>query len=147
MSLPFELYKDHKSKMQYVWKNRGMIFRDDGHFEFVYHEYIHATNCELCNKLFIKSYDRQLDHDHITGNVRNIVCNQCNLCKEDRVSNTNTGERFINKSKNNTYKTGYTFQIQISRNGKRVINTSRTTLEKAIICRDEFIKYNPDIYT
>ena len=71
--LPFELRKRHKQYMIYIWTSRGVIFQDEEHFNYVYNEYIHATNCDLCNKLFPKSQNRQLDHCHITGDPRNIV--------------------------------------------------------------------------
>tara|TARA_R110002012_G_scaffold9610_1_gene44220 strand:+ start:120 stop:566 length:447 start_codon:yes stop_codon:yes gene_type:complete len=145
--LPFELHKKHKAKMRDKWKSRGMkIDHDD--FDYVYNEYIHATNCELCNKLFTKSIDRQLDHDHNTGEVRNIVCNKCNSVRKDnKKKQTNTGYDYISKIKDKKYKTGYCFRFRISRDGKNVISTSRKTLEEAIICRDEFIANHPEIFT
>ena len=145
--LPFELYKDHKNSKRRDWKKRGMIFIDDGHFNYVYNEYIHATNCELCNKLFPNSLNRQLDHDHNTGEVRNIICNKCNHQKKDMKIFSNIGERFISKCKNKYYKNGYCFKIQIVRDGNKIIEIARNTLEKAIIVRDEFIANNPEIFT
>ena len=146
--LPFELRKRHKYLTKKNWEKRGMIFRDDGHFEFVYYEYIRAKNCELCNELFPNSLNRQLDHNHITGEPRNIVCCKCNLRKKDNKKiPTNTGYEYINKCKSKNYKTGYCFRIQIVRDKKNIINTSRKTLEEAIKCRDEFIAKHPDIYT
>ena len=79
MSLPFELCKNHKSNTKSNWKRRNIEFRDDGHFNYVYYEYIHATNCELCNKLFSNSRDRHLDHCHETGDIRYICCQSCNI--------------------------------------------------------------------
>jgi hypothetical protein len=147
-TLPFPLIKKHKTDKRCSWKRRGMVFLDDYHFEYIYNEYIHATNCDLCNKLFTKSRDRQLDHDHKTGEIRNIVCQKCNCIRKDKKpQKTNTGEQYISKIKDKKSKTGYCFQIQIFRDGKYIINTKRNTLEKAIICRDEFIKNNPGIYT
>ena len=147
-TLPFPLRKKHKTDKRWDWKRRGMIFVDDAHFEYIYNEYIHETHCDLCNKLFTKSQDRQLDHDHETGEIRNIVCNKCNQHRKDyNRKKTNTGYDNIRKVKDTQYKTGYCFAIQIFRDGKYIINTKRNTLEKAIICRDEFIKNNPGIYT
>jgi hypothetical protein len=146
--LPFPLSKYHKGNCRRKWETRGMIFVDDEYFEYVYNEYIHTTNCDLCNKEFLKSLDRQLDHEHETGEIRNIVCNRCNQHKKDRKhSKTNTGEDHITKTKDKDYKTGYCFGIHIIRDGKNILNTKRNTLEKAIICRDEFIEAHPEIYT
>ena len=84
MSLPFSLHKKHKASRKFDWKRNGMIFLDDEHFEYIYNEYIHETHCDLCNKQFIKSQDRQLDHNHKTGEIRNIVCQKCNCIRKDR---------------------------------------------------------------
>jgi len=147
-TLPFPLRKDHKASKKFGWKEKGMIFVDDAHFEYIYNEYIRATNCDLCNKLFTKSRDRQLDHDHKTGEIRNIVCQKCNCIRKDKKpKKTNTGYDNISKRKDKKFKTGYCFQIKIFRDGKYVISTKRNTLEKAIICRDEFIKSHPEIYS
>ena len=144
-TLPFPINLLHKENAKNRWKRNGMkIDQDD--FDYVYNEYIHANNCELCNKKFTNTKDRHLDHDHETGDVRNIVCQKCNNNRKDNKFNTNTGERFIYKCCDNRTKNGYCFKIQIIRDTTRIINT-RNTLEKAIIVRDEFIKNNPDIFT
>ena len=143
MSLPFPLYKKHKSNCKTDWKRNGMIFVDDAHFEYVYDEYIHATHSDLCNKVFLKTQDRQLDHCYDTCEPRNVVCCRCNLTKKDRkIINGN-----ISKCEDNRAKNGYSFHINIMRDGKRILNTTRNTLEKAIKCRDVFIAANPGIYT
>ena len=148
MSLPFPLHKDHKKNMKSTWKYRGIIFQDVYHFEYIYNKYIHATNCELCNVKFPKSQNRQLDHDHVTKETRNIVCNKCNQLKKDyKRKQSNTEYNYITKCNSKDYKNGYCFYIRIKRDGKHIINTRRKTLEEAIICRDEFIAAQPDIYT
>ena len=145
---PFELYKYHKINMRNCWKKRGMIFVDEEHYDYIYKEYIRATNCDLCSKLFTNSRDRCLDHDHNTGDPRNIVCQRCNRNRKDtKLQKTNTGEDHITKCKNKRYKNGYCFYIHITRDGKHILSTTRKTLEKAIKCRDEFRKAHPEIYT
>ena len=148
--LPFVLAKYHKSYTKNSWKQKKINFRDVGHFEFVYYEYIRATNCELCKKLFPNSQDRHLDHDHITCQPRHIVCCKCNRHKKDNKKNSNntSGYDYITKCKNKRYKNGYCFHIKIVRDDKtNIINTSRKSLEEAIKCRDEFIAAHPEIYT
>ena len=146
--LPFSLPKYHKTDKRRSWEGYGMIFVDDDHYNYVYKEYIYATNCDLCNKQFPNTKDRQLDHDHETGEIRNVVCSKCNVNKKDRKPRkTNTGKQYITKTKDKDYKTGYCFRIHIIRDGKNILNTKRKTLEEAIICRDEFIEAHPEIYT
>ena len=146
-ALPFPLHKDHKKNMKSTWKFRGIIFQDDYHFEYVYNIYIHETHCDLCNKEFSASRDRQLEHDHTTGEIRNIVCTKCNQHKKDyNRKGTNTGEDYITRCKNTQYKNGYCFYIRIKRDATHLINTRRATLEEAIIARDEFIAAHPEIY-
>ena len=113
MSLPFPLHKDHKKNMKSTWKFRGIIFQDDKHFEYVYNIYIHTTNCELCDVKFPKSQNRQLDHDHVTKEPRNIVCTKCNQHKKDyNRKGTNTGEDYITKCKTTQYKNGYCYNCK-----------------------------------
>jgi hypothetical protein len=145
-SLPFELYKNHKSKTRAKWKVRGIKIDPDD-FDYVYNEYIHATNCDLCNKLFLNTKERHLDHDHKTGEIRNICCRKCNMNKLDCRAYSNTKNKFISKIKNKEYTIGYCFQIRITRDGKQILGTTSTTLENAILIRDKFIEEHPEIFS
>ena len=145
--MPIEMVntKTPKSKKISGWKRRGIICDD---WNGLYERLLKATQCELCPKIFTNSRDRQVDHDHeITDapNVRNIVCQKCNLQKSDYKITNNTGERHICKSFNKSRGKDY-YSIKIMRDGKNVYNNKFATLEKAIIKRDLFIKNNPNIY-
>ena len=54
-------------------------------YEKIYDErYLPATNCEECNVVFGVKGDgsgtfKCLDHDHETGEFRNVICLRCNL--------------------------------------------------------------------
>ena len=61
-----------------TWKSRGVI---SDNWEDTYENYINCKNCEICNielDTGNKRNGRVLDHDHITGNIRNIICRCCN---------------------------------------------------------------------
>ena len=70
-----------KSRRISSWKFRGMILRQGEDWDSIYRKYIDCTNCEECNKFFQNSKDRNLDHCHTTGYIRNIVCHRCNIIR------------------------------------------------------------------
>ena len=57
------------------WRCSGVIYDD---WDELYYIYIRTLKCSHCNKEFNNSYERCLDHDHITGLFRAIVCRGCN---------------------------------------------------------------------
>ena len=142
MTLPFELYKGHKTRTKSQWKQRGLV---TDNFDEIYNRYIHSSKCERCETSYKNSRDRCMDHCHITGKFRNILCKKCNNMDKQTINN-NTRHLYICKCKNKNYKTGYGFHIRIERNGKYVLNKTRTTLEKAIDIRDKFILDNPGYF-
>lgn len=63
------------------WKQRGVI---SNNFDELYETYLSQTNCEECNVEL--TYNRNttpttkcLDHNHETGEFRNILCQRCNV--------------------------------------------------------------------
>tara|TARA_R110001632_G_scaffold21606_4_gene62927 strand:- start:166 stop:525 length:360 start_codon:yes stop_codon:yes gene_type:complete len=66
------------------WINQGMILRDGEDWLSIYLFYITCENCEECNvKLTDEknntSTRRNLDHDHSTRFIRDVVCHSCNM--------------------------------------------------------------------
>jgi len=57
------------------WRIRGLI---DSCYDILYIRYMASTNCDACNKEYINSSDRCMDHDHITGLHRQFLCRKCN---------------------------------------------------------------------
>ena len=115
--LPFELYEEHKAKTRYNWKKRGLNMNN---FEEIYNNYIHSKYCELCNKQFTKTIDRQMEHCHETGEFRNIVCNSCNALKADKKIQTNntSGYKGISKKNDIRCKQGFTWRFRVNIDGK-----------------------------
>ena len=61
------------------WKIRGVI-NDD--FDKLYDYYINCKYCEECEVELVEgNYGnrRCLDHDHKTGEFRNVLCHGCNI--------------------------------------------------------------------
>ena len=119
LKLPFKLRKYHKSDTLYNWKKFGLIESDE-QIEFIYTDYIYGIHCDLCGEFYKNTRDRQMEHDHETGEFRNIVCRSCNQLKSDvkRTDNT-SGFVGICKQKSNDYKQGFTWQFKAIVNGKR----------------------------
>ena len=141
MELPFELYKKHKSTTKSNWKIKGLITDD---FDTIYKQYIYASNCELCGKVYKSRHDRQMEHNHETGKFRNICCQQCNLRKGDikMQSNNTSGHKHIDKNNDPTCKQGFRWRFQVQIDGKRKTIKSSINLDKLIIFRDEWFKNN-----
>jgi len=61
------------------WKYVGVISND---YSSLYEYYLNCKDCEECGiELQIGNVVNKkcLDHDHITGLFRNVLCNSCNL--------------------------------------------------------------------
>jgi hypothetical protein len=62
------------------WKCLGVKCDD---FNNLYEHYINTDKCEECNINLIEgnygSNKRVLDHDHVTGLFRNVLCHNCNI--------------------------------------------------------------------
>ena len=65
-----------------AWKGLGIKLRPNEDWESVYLFYITCEECESCGIELIggrSSNSRNLDHDHSTGFIRNILCKSCNV--------------------------------------------------------------------
>ena len=69
-----------KSRRISDWKRQGIIVED---WEGLYYRYLNTAWCDACKvKLTYDRYNtsttKMLDHCHITGQFRNILCHCCN---------------------------------------------------------------------
>jgi len=141
MELPFKLPKYHKTNTKGQWKIKGLNMDN---FEEIYQKYIYATHCELCNKQFPNTRDRCMDHNHNTGEFRNIVCQSCNQLKADVKipSNNTSGYKGICKHKDFQYKQGYRWLFRAIVNGKEKQIKSSVNKEKLIAFAEQWKKDN-----
>ena len=72
--------KGIKSRKINSWKNQGLISDD---YNEIYERYINCNNCEECNIELVsgginKTNTKVMDHNHNTGEFRNVLCCKCN---------------------------------------------------------------------
>ena len=68
--------KYKKSNTLNNWRRSGV----KGDLDELYKKYVNTDKCEICEKVFSDTYNRCLDHDHETGEFRNVLCRSCNTC-------------------------------------------------------------------
>ena len=56
------------------WKNVGLIHDD---YDMLYDKWFNCKNCEKCGHDF-SYWKKCMDHCHVTGLFRNILCLKCN---------------------------------------------------------------------
>ena len=89
---------EHISKTIYRWKNYGLLCREGETYTDIYYHVMSVNNCELCNVEFSKeiySQKRTMDHDHITGYFRKVLCHKCNSGFDLSLQKNKTGHRWI----------------------------------------------------
>ena len=73
--------KGKKSARISGWKKRGIVSQN---FDELYERFINTTHCEVCNIELIEGTlndSRSLDHQHASGEIRNILCHRCNSAR------------------------------------------------------------------
>ena len=80
----------YKQEIIYKWQRvYGLI----GDYDAIFERFMSTTHCDLCNILLTKERkggrQKQMEHNHLTGEFRNIVCHICNSQKTDRKIQSN----------------------------------------------------------
>jgi len=100
------------------WKYRGLICREGETYDDIYNKVYSATNCELCNLSF-ENNTPEMDHDHISGYFRKVLCRTCNASylrrSKSSYKNNKTGHRHIGYREKRGY---YTVSKRV--NGKTI---------------------------
>ena len=79
---------DNQQRAIYVWKKRGLICKENESYKDIYYHVMSINNCNLCNiKFNDKNYSekRCMDHCHVTGYFRNVLCHRCNSTIDSRI--------------------------------------------------------------
>ena len=63
-----------KNHLMMNWRIKGINNINDE----LYNKYINTHCCDVCKIEFKNSLDRHLDHNHETGDFRQILCRACN---------------------------------------------------------------------
>ncbi len=88
----------------------GLICENRDEYEYIYDRYLNSERCEECSKEYTEDNWKCMDHCHLTGLFRDIICNSCNMKRRTKANSSGTTN--ITKDKN-----GWQYQITIK--GKR----------------------------
>ena len=76
----YQTEKGKKGNRISNWKYNGVVHHN---FDELYEKYINTEHCELCNIKLTEgkrtNTTRCLDHNHESGEFRNIICHYCNI--------------------------------------------------------------------
>jgi hypothetical protein len=102
------------------WRNQFKIKFTDEEFEYLWGVYTTLDTCLKCGIEFKNSRDKCLDHNHDTGEIRNILCQLCNKNTDRRLKPNFLGvpNLCIHVNKGNEY---YLYEKQY--NNKKIAKT------------------------
>ena len=120
-----------KSHTIAIWRSWGVI----GDVDAIYDIYLATTQCMRCSIQFSERIKKCMDHDHVTGLYRAVLCNSCNcgnpLDLHCRKNNKSTGIKNITKTKY-----GYVFE----KTTKGITHRKFfKTLEEAIQYKEQYL--------
>ena len=120
------------------WLKQGLLCREGETYKDIYQHVMSIDNCELCNVTLIeglKTNSRCMDHDHITGYFRMVLCRGCNSGfdrskqKVKKLRKTNKiGHMFISRNIRKNKNGNIRVEFRYSRKGFRGKISSITKL-------------------
>lgn len=72
--------KGHYANIVSQWRSeKKMKLRPDEDWESIYIQWLVSDQCMFCDKDITDTKKQKcLDHDHVTGLIRGVICKQCN---------------------------------------------------------------------
>lgn len=131
----------HLTRAISTWKKRGLNETKERRIE-IYWIRESSTNCEKCGKEFKSNKDRNMDHCHITGKYRNILCTSCNSKRRKLTNNNKSGYIGISKRKDPTCKQGFIWEFNGNINKKYTKIKSSTNKDWLIEYAEQWKKDN-----
>ena len=122
------------------WKKKGVKFYDKKDEDYIYDYYINTTHCENCNKVFLNTIDRHLDHCHLVNEIRGVICNKCNHQTLENCAK-------VIKQIDNHCKKGFTWKFELNRGGKKIVQKYSINKEVVEEWRANFIDNNLHLFT
>ena len=117
------------------WKCQGL--KETKEFmNQIYEEYLNSEECQLCGEPYSKHNRKEMEHNHETGEFRNIVCKRCNCWKTDKAVKNIHWCKDRNKH-----------VVKIFRNYKNVLQKHCETEEACKEVLNQFILDNPHYFT
>ena len=115
---------DHRTMTIYRWKKKyGLVCREGETYHSIYDKVMETEECQLCNNKFTANgkYQRCMDHCHIDGYFRKVLCRGCNanyqISQPKTKNHTKSGFSWISlhktKNKSGNYSIGWQYQRKI----------------------------------
>jgi hypothetical protein len=116
---------NHRNQNIRNWKKRGLLCREGETYDSIYDKVMETEECQLCNNKFTATdngkYQRCMDHCHIDGYFRKVLCRGCNanykISQPKTKNHTKSGFSWISlhktKNKSGNYSIGWQYQRKI----------------------------------
>ena len=87
--MPPKIYDSpHQQKTFCNWRKRGLLLKEGQTYKDIYSYVMSIERCERCGINFdddIHNNKRCMDHNHMTGHFRQVLCQTCNRTIESNI--------------------------------------------------------------